>query len=108
MLEDLRRLLVDQTVALRLIKRVIINYEKLPKASVTLDETRTRLTDLKTLWEKARRLHASIILAATAEERKTLPYFVREEFFAVEDAYNDAADLLCDAISNFVKPDNAA
>jgi hypothetical protein len=43
---------------------------------------------------------------ATAEDRKKLSYFVQDEFFAVENVYNDAANHF-HAISNFVKPNNS-
>jgi hypothetical protein len=45
---------------------------------------------------------------AIAENWKKLSYFLRDEFFAAENVYNDAADHLHDAISNFVKLDNPA
>jgi hypothetical protein len=51
MTEDPRKLITEQTNTIGLIKRIIINYKKLPKA--TLPRTRARLSDLKTLWKKA-------------------------------------------------------
>jgi hypothetical protein len=50
MVEDLRNFLVDQNITFNLMKRVIINYKKLPKASITLPKT--RLSDSKMFWEK--------------------------------------------------------
>jgi hypothetical protein len=47
-------------------------------------------------------LHAKINLAATAEDRKKLPYFFQDDFLAAEDAYYEAADYLQEAISSFV------
>lgn len=105
MSDDLRLLLTEQTTTINLIKRVIINYKKLPKANITLSKTKGRLEDLKTHWEKAQRLHCRISHLATADDCNTLSYFLHEEFFAAEDAYNAAADILHDAISNFVKTD---
>jgi hypothetical protein len=101
MSEDLRNFLVDQAITISLIKRVIINYKKFPKTSVTFKRTRAHLSDLKTLWlgfDKAQYFHSRIILAATAEDRKKLFYFLQDEFYA-EDAYNDASDQLQDATS---------
>jgi len=86
------------------IKRVIINYKKLSKANVTLTKARSRLADLQKYWEKVQSLHARIN-RATAEDRKKLPYFLQDEFLAAEDAYNEAADYLQEAISSFVKPE---
>jgi hypothetical protein len=51
MVKDLRKLITEQTNTVGLIKRVIINYKKLPKASVTLQRTRARLSDLQ-LWKE--------------------------------------------------------
>jgi len=42
------------------------------------------------------------------EERKILPYFIQDEFFAAEDIYNDTTDILHDMISNFIKPNSPA
>jgi hypothetical protein len=47
MAEDLCKLIMEQTNAIGQIKRVIINYKKLSKTSVTLPRTRA-LADLKT------------------------------------------------------------
>jgi shikimate kinase len=75
MAEDLRNFLVNQNTTFILIKRTIINYKKLPKTSVTLPKTRTRLSDLKKLWKKAQHLYSSITLATMAKDKKnsTLP-----------------------------------
>jgi len=104
MAEDLRDLLEKQGIA---IKRVIINYKKLSKANVTLTKTKSRLADLQKYWEKLQCLHAKIRRAATAEDRKKLPYFLQDEFLAAKDAYNKAADYLQEAIANFVMPDSS-
>jgi len=98
MAEDLRNFLVNQTTTMNLIKRVLINYKKLPKVNVMLQKTRARLSDLKTLWKEARHLHGRITLAATAEDKKKLSYFLQDEFFVAEDAYNEAADHLQEAV----------
>jgi sporulation protein YlmC with PRC-barrel domain len=55
------------------IKRVMINYKKLSKTSVTLPRTRARLADLEKYWEKVQQLHDKIIVAAMTEDRKKLP-----------------------------------
>jgi len=106
MAEDLRDFLEKQGIAIDAIKRVIINYKKLSKANVTLTKTKSRLADLK-YWEKLQCLHARIRRAATAEDRKKLPYFLQDEFLAAKDAYNKAADYLQEAIANFVMPESS-
>jgi len=100
MAKDSRELLVEQDDIIDMIKNVIINYEMLPKASVTLAKTRACLSDLKTLWQKARDLHNRITLATTAEEKETLSYFLQDEYSAAGDAYYEAVDYLAEAISN--------
>lgn len=61
-----------------------------------------RLADLRTHWAKVQELHGKISLLVIVKNRKTLPYFLNDEFFATEDAYNDAADILREAVL-FVK-----
>lgn len=53
-----------------------------------------RLADLRTHWAKVQELHGKISLLVTVKNRKTLPYFLNNEFFTTENAYNDAADTL--------------
>jgi glycerol-3-phosphate O-acyltransferase len=43
-----------------------------------------------------------------AEDKKKLFFILQDEFFAIEDAYNEAADHLQKAISNFVKAERSA
>jgi DNA-binding transcriptional MerR regulator len=105
MAEDLCDFLQKQGISIDAIKRVIINYKKLSKANVTLTKTRSRLADLQKYWEKLQSFHARIRRAATAEDRKKLPYFLQDEFLAAKDAYNRAADYLQEAIANFVMPE---
>jgi hypothetical protein len=45
--EDLHKVISAQANVIGRIKRVIVNYKKLPKANVTLTKTRTRLADLE-------------------------------------------------------------
>jgi len=59
---------------------------------------RLRLVDLKTLWKEVYLLDSRITLAATAEDRKKLSYFLQDEFLAAKDAYNEAAGHLQEAI----------
>jgi hypothetical protein len=79
MAEDLRKLFTDQTNAIGDSKRVIINYKKLSKASVTLPKIRSHLANLQTLSKKVRRLHNDITFAATTEDRRKLLHFVEED-----------------------------
>ncbi|KAH0945595.1 hypothetical protein HN011_006265 [Eciton burchellii] len=110
MSEDLCKFLVDQIITISLIKRVIINYKKLSKANVTLYKTRgslwLRFKDA--LEEDSTSLGSSLWQWQRTILRKKLSYFLQDEFFAAENIYNDAADHLHDAISNFVKLDNPA
>jgi sirohydrochlorin ferrochelatase len=108
MAEDLRNFLMDQNTTMIAIKRTITNYKKLPKVNVTLSKTRSCLSDLRKLWEKAHHLHTRISLATLTEERKKLSYFLQNEFLAAEDAYNEVADYLQEAISSFVIPESPA
>jgi hypothetical protein len=88
MAEDLSSFLENQNIIINVIKRLITNYKKLPKANVTLIKTRAHLTDLQKHWEKVQSLDAKINLAATAED--------------------EAADYLQEAISSFVAPESPA
>ncbi|RLU21152.1 hypothetical protein DMN91_005525 [Ooceraea biroi] len=54
---DLSILMVEQTNTIALLKRVLINFKKLPKANVTVARTQGRLSDLKELWTKVQTLN---------------------------------------------------
>lgn len=105
MSEDLKRLQVEQATAIDLLKQTLINFKKLPKTSVTLSRPTGRLSDLRETWSKIQELHNKICLLVTEEEKKTLSYFVKEEFYAAEDVYHDAADHLRETISKFAIPE---
>jgi hypothetical protein len=74
MADDLQDFLEKQSVIIDTLKRVLINFKKLPKTNVTLTKTRTHLADLQKYW-KILDLHAKISRAAKAEDRKKLPSF---------------------------------
>jgi hypothetical protein len=52
-------------------------------------------------------LHGRITFPTTAKKKKKLSYFLQDEFFAVEDAYNEATDLQ-EGINNFVETESFA
>jgi len=108
MADDLQDFLEKQGVIIDTLKRVLINFKKLPKTNVTLTTARTRLANLQKYWEKILDLHAKINRAAKAEDRKKLPYFLQDEFLAAEDAYTEAVDYLQEVITNFVAPESPA
>jgi hypothetical protein len=108
MADDLQDYLEKQGIIITTLKRIIINFKKLPKANITLTKTRTRLADLQKYWEKILDLHAKISRATKAEDRKKLPYFLQDEFLAAEDAYTEAANYLQEAITSFVAPESPA
>lgn len=107
MSDEVRQLLVDQANATALIKRVLVNFKKLPKANVTLPRTKGRLLDLKDLWNKVQQLHNRLCLLATAEDRKVIPYFINDDFYEAEEAYNDAADYLHETMSKICKVESS-
>jgi len=84
MAEDPRKFISEQATIIAMIKRVIINFKKLPKASVILQKTRSPLDDLKTHWKEVYFLNSRITLAATDENKKKLSYFLQDEFLAAE------------------------
>ncbi|XP_071652238.1 uncharacterized protein [Temnothorax longispinosus] len=103
MSEDLQGLLIEQNCVIRSIRRVLINFKKLSKSQITLSKTKSRLQALETLWEKCHAINVSIHQTATAEERKTAPYFLEEQFYAAEDAYLEASDYLNDTVGKLSK-----
>jgi len=96
---------VNQANATIDIKRILINYKKLSKTNISLAQTKSRLAELQALWKEVRYRHNDITFAATAD-RKELPYFVQEEYYAAEDAYK-ATDYLHEARANFVMPESS-
>ncbi|XP_024869854.1 uncharacterized protein LOC112453358 [Temnothorax curvispinosus] len=103
MSEDLQGLLIEQNCVITSIRRVLINFKKLSKSQITLSKTKSQLQALETLWEKCHAINVSIHQTATAEERKTAPYFLEEQFYAAEDAYLEASDYLNDTVSKLSK-----
>ncbi|KMQ88393.1 twitching motility protein [Lasius niger] len=95
---ELRKLLIEQSTAIATLKRVLINFKKLPKTNQTLPKITGRLTNLEDQWKTCQALHVRILQTVTAEEEKTIPYLVEEEFFTAEDAYLEAADYIRDEI----------
>jgi len=83
MADDLYDFHEEQNTTIQAIKRTIPNYKKL--SNVTLAGTRSCLSGLQKLWEKAHRLHSKISCSATTEEKNKLSYFVQDEFLAAED-----------------------
>jgi hypothetical protein len=112
MTDSLRNLILEETNTTSDIKRILINYRKLAKVNITLAKTKSRLTELQALWKEVRYRHNDITFVATAEYRKTLPYFTQEEYHTAEDAYNQASDhihIYCqEAIEALVTSSNSA
>src|SRR5580765_8515731 len=105
--QELRNLLIEQSNSIASIKRVLINFKKLPKANITLSKTKGRLSNLETLWATCQALHVKILQSTTPEEQASTSYFLEEEFFAAEDAYLEAADYINDAIGKLTKVEPA-
>ena len=98
MAPNLSSLLTEQRIQIEQLKRVLINFKKLPKANLTLPKTEGRLANLEKLWEKCESLHVRISQTATQEEIETSSYFRTDEFLTAEDAYLDAADHIQDVL----------
>lgn len=107
MAEEVTDLLVEQSLNIHSLGRVLVNFKKLAKVNVTLPKTKGRLADLKQLWDGIQRLHVRLHCLTTAEQRKTLPYFAKDEFVAAEATYIETADYLHDTISRFANDDLA-
>jgi len=108
MADDLQALLVEQSIIIASMKRVLPNFKKLGKSNSTQYKGMNRLDHLEELWEKCQRLNIRMTQAATAEEKRTVGYFAAEEFFAAEDAYHKAADYLADIIGKLSRVDSNA
>ncbi|XP_070170845.1 uncharacterized protein [Polyergus mexicanus] len=109
MTDSLQGLLIEQSITISLMKRVFPNFKKMGKANVTQYKAKSRLDALETLWERCQRLNVQLQQIATADEQRTVQYFIEEEFFTAEDVYHEAADYLADVIGKFSRCDpNAA
>lgn len=82
-----------------------MNFKKLPKPNVTLSRAKGRLSDLKENWNRVQQLHNGLCLLATTEERRTLPYFLNDDFYGAEEVYHEAADHLHETMSRFCNPE---
>ncbi|XP_070158804.1 uncharacterized protein [Polyergus mexicanus] len=109
MTDSLQGLLIEQSITISSMKRVFPNFKKMGKANITQYKAKSRLDALETLWERCQRLNVQLQQIATADEQRTVPYFIEEEFFTAEDVYHEAADYLADVIGKFSRCDpNAA
>ncbi|XP_018374451.1 PREDICTED: uncharacterized protein LOC108768504 [Trachymyrmex cornetzi] len=76
MAEETENLILAQEYKIGVLKRVLINYKKLPKASVTVPTIQSRISQLKELWAACSSQHVLLLQTATSGELKGLPYFV--------------------------------
>lgn len=86
---------------IELLQKILVNYKKLPKVSVTLPRIRGRKEQLEVLWHDCRRIHARIMVVANAEDKDTKTYFLKDEFNKAANTYEETADFLNDAIAKF-------
>lgn len=107
MVDAMQDLLIEQSVIIASMTRVLPNFKKIGKANVTPYKAKNRLDYLEALWEKCQRLNVRLLQVSTAEEQHTVGYFTAEEFFAAEDEYHATADYLAD-VGKFSKNDASA
>ncbi|XP_043257967.1 uncharacterized protein LOC122400510 [Colletes gigas] len=99
MAERAEGLFIQQVTTIAAIRRVIVNYKKLPKAQVSLARAKNRKENLEKLWDECRATHQLILQSTKAEDHKGISYFKDNTFLDAEDAYFDAEDFLSDAIA---------
>ncbi|XP_043264208.1 uncharacterized protein LOC122404337, partial [Colletes gigas] len=99
MAERAEGLFIQQVTTIAAIRRVIVNYKKLPKAQVSLARAKNRKENLEKLWDECRATHQLILQSTKAEDHKGISYFKDNTFLDAEDAYFDASDFLSDAIA---------
>ncbi|XP_045500327.1 uncharacterized protein LOC123697818 isoform X1 [Colias croceus] len=70
-----------------LIKKALINHKKAPKARLTKGYLKVRSQVVDDYWSTFKDLHGSLLKLVPQQERKTLPYFVNEEYDLCEEQY---------------------
>lgn len=98
MANELKNLLVEQSIIIASIKRAIPNFKKIGKTHFTSNKAKTRLDQLEALWNNCRQLDVQLHQMATIDEKKTELYFTEEVFFAAEDVYQESADYFSEII----------
>jgi hypothetical protein len=98
MVETERELIVLQAENIAALSQAHINLKKLAKTQMTTPKLRSRLSLLKEAWEKCQSFHARLMLTTTEEDKRTLPYFKDQEYFAAEKTFLEVSDSINEAI----------
>ncbi|KAJ8723487.1 hypothetical protein PYW08_003399 [Mythimna loreyi] len=88
--------IIEDTAAV--LKKTQVNLKKCPKSRLTKGYIEARIRCIEEYWTTLRTTHQQLVKITPKEQRLTINYFVKEEFFIYEDLYlellADLQDLL--------------
>ncbi|KAJ0174789.1 hypothetical protein K1T71_009897 [Dendrolimus kikuchii] len=83
-----------------LLQKTQINLEKCPKARLTKGYIEARINIIDGYWKTFKETHQELVKITPKELKRTLPYFLNEEFFVYEELYNVMQGDLKDMLSS--------
>ncbi|KAJ0175975.1 hypothetical protein K1T71_008149 [Dendrolimus kikuchii] len=86
-----------------LLQKTQINLEKCPKARLTKGYIEARINIIDGYWKTFKETHQELVKITPKELKRTLPYFLNEEFFVYEELYNVMQGDLKDMLSSMAE-----
>ncbi|XP_071629507.1 uncharacterized protein [Temnothorax longispinosus] len=96
---EINTLIDDLREQQRLMTNLLTNLRKMGKGKFTTSTLNTRLTNLNIMWTKCQDIHTEIRRLSTTEQKKSLPYFTKNEISEVETTYYEVSDYIVDVLN---------
>lgn len=78
-----------------MLQKAQTNFKKCPKSRLTSGYITVRIKTIEQYWDDFKRTHQNLTKCTPKEQRGVMPYFLKEEYYAIEDIYQNLhADLL--------------
>lgn len=97
-MDTCEELLEAQDTAFTLIQRVLVNFNKLPKARKTAVAVRTRIESLKAHWDTCQQQHVRLCALVDEATRRQSEYFVKDKFLLISDTVEEIMDTLSEGL----------
>ncbi|CAL1672237.1 unnamed protein product [Lasius platythorax] len=92
-MDSCEELLEAQDTALTLIQRILVNFNKLPRAKKTAVAVRNRIESLKAHWDTCQQQHAKLC-ALIDEGTRRQHEFIKDKFLLISDTVEEIMDIL--------------
>lgn len=97
-MDTCEELLEAQDTAFTLIQRILVNFNKLPKARKTAVAVRTRIESLKAHWDTCQQQHVRLCALVDEATRQQSEYFVKDKFLLISDTVEQIMDTLSEGL----------